>query len=70
MIRAADCGLCVRQGDVAGLVAAIRKLRDDAELRERMGCNARRAFDEQYDKPIAVEKWRNLLREVAGGLNA
>jgi glycosyltransferase involved in cell wall biosynthesis len=70
VIRASDCGLCVRQGDAAGLVAAIRTLRDDPDLRERMGCNARRAFDEQYDKPIAVEKWRNLLREVAGGLNA
>jgi colanic acid biosynthesis glycosyl transferase WcaI len=67
VIRAADCGVCVRQGDAAGLVAAIRALHADAEWRERMGRNARRAFDEQYDKPLAVEKWRTLLREIGGG---
>ena len=64
-IRAADCGRCVRQGDVDGLVAAIRALHDDAPLRERMGHNARRVFDERYNKPIAIEKWRALLRAVS-----
>jgi colanic acid biosynthesis glycosyl transferase WcaI len=63
-IHAADCGWCVRQGDVAGLVAAIRALRESRELLERMGHNARRIFDERYDKPVAVESWRALLREV------
>ena len=64
LVRAADCGYCVRQGDVEGLVAAISALRDDAELRERMGHNARRIFDERFDKPIAIGKWRELLGRV------
>lgn len=64
VIRTAECGRCVRQGDVKGLVAAIWVMRRNAELRDRLGCNARRLFEEQYDKPIAVEKWRKLLREV------
>ncbi len=66
-IRAVDCGRCVRQGDVGELVAAIRALRDSAELRERMGQNARRIFDQRYDKPIAIESWYSLLRAVGEG---
>ena len=66
-IRAADCGRCVRQGDVEGLVAAIRALRDSAELRERMGHNARRIFDARYDKSIAIESWHALLRVLGEG---
>jgi len=66
-IRAADCGRCVRQGDAAGLVAAIREMRDSAEARERMGQSARCLFDERYDKPIGAGKWRALLRAVGEG---
>jgi len=64
-VRASDCGRCVQQGDVAGLVAAIRELRDVMGLRERLGRNARRALEERYDKPIAVRLWRDLLGRVA-----
>ena len=61
VVREVDCGICVEQGDVAGLVEAITVLRDDPQLRERMGSNARRVFEERYDKLIAVEQWRRLL---------
>ena len=64
-IATAACGFAVQEGDVAGLVDAIRALRDDAAIRERMGGNARRFFEESHDKPIAIEKWRRLLEEVA-----
>ncbi len=63
-IREADCGRCVQQGDVSGLVTAIRALRDDIQMRERMGENARLVFAERFDKPIAVDRWRALLRTV------
>jgi len=66
-IRATDCGRCVRQGDVEGLVATIRAIRDSVELRERMGHNARRIFNDRYDKPIAIESWRALLCAVGEG---
>lgn len=63
-VAAAKCGFAVREGDAAGLVAAIRTLRDDAALCGRMGSSARRVFDEAYDKPIAIGKWRWVLEEV------
>ena len=66
VVRTAECGMSVQQGDGAELAAAITALRDDSALRERMGANARRVFEERYDRAIAVEEWRRLLREVAG----
>lgn len=61
IVRETDCGLCVSQGDVSGLTEAISKLRDDPQTRERMGRNARRAFELRFDKSIAVAAWRSLL---------
>jgi glycosyltransferase involved in cell wall biosynthesis len=65
IVREATCGLCVEEGDVDALVGAITTLRGDRPLRTRMGANARRAFDERYDKESAVRQWRRLLLTVA-----
>ncbi len=65
IVREAQCGTCVRQGDGEGLAQAIAALRDDPALRERMGANARRVFEERYDRAIAVGQWRQLLHDVA-----
>lgn len=65
MVLEGECGLCVRQGDSLGLVAAIRKLQNDRALREHMGRNARSLFELRYDKPIAIAKWRRLLEGMA-----
>jgi len=67
IVREAECGICVRQGDVAGLASAIVTLRDDPALRARMNGNARRVFESSYDKRIAVECWRRLLPEASDG---
>jgi glycosyltransferase involved in cell wall biosynthesis len=64
IVREAQCGVCLRPGDVAGLVSAITTLRDDSASRQRMGDNARRVLDERYDKAIAVAAWRRLLEFV------
>jgi colanic acid biosynthesis glycosyl transferase WcaI len=67
IVREAGCGLCVREGDVEGLVTAIMTLRDDPLTRKHMGRNARRVFDERFDKRVAVKAWRALLDSVAHG---
>ncbi len=64
VVQEAECGICVKQGDVEGLVGAVTSLRNDSLLRERMGTNARRVFDERYDKALAVAAWRSLLESV------
>jgi glycosyltransferase involved in cell wall biosynthesis len=65
IVREAECGICVNEGDVEALVAAITTLREDMPLRRRMGVNARRVFDERYGKEIAIQQWRRLLCTVA-----
>ncbi len=65
VIRSKECGFVVREGDAAGLVSAIETLLRDTALCETMGRNARRVFDERYEKGIAVEAWRLLLADVA-----
>ena len=42
------CGFSLRHGDVEGLVDAVRRLRDDAELAAELSLNARRAFEDAY----------------------
>ena len=64
VVREAQCGMCVQQGDGEGLAQAITALRDDSALRERMGANARRVFEERFDRSIGVAAWRRLLDSV------
>jgi glycosyltransferase involved in cell wall biosynthesis len=56
-----DAGITVETGDGAGLAAAIIRLRDDTEMRTRMGQSARKAFEARYDMPIALRKWVEIL---------
>lgn len=67
ILRQHDCGCVVRQGDGAGLATCIRELRDDPNLRRRLGENARRVFEQRFDKHIALESWCRLLDELACG---
>ena len=60
-----EAGVVVRQGDVDGLLSAIRRFADDPDLVRRMGDNARRALAEVYSRHDACETWRRLLEDVA-----
>lgn len=58
------CGFSVRQGDVDGLVEAIRQLRDDPALASEMSRNARKAFEEAYSDEQTLPQFDRLLTEV------
>lgn len=60
-----DAGVIVRQGDVEGLVSAIRQFADEPELAQRMGENSRRALAGAYSRHDACEAWRVMLEDVA-----
>lgn len=62
-----DCGFSLRQGDVAGLVAAIRRLRSDPALGAQLSRNARRAFLESHSDRSALPRFDALLDELTGG---
>jgi colanic acid biosynthesis glycosyl transferase WcaI len=60
------CGFSLRQGDVAGLVDAVRRLRDDPDLREEQSRNARKAFEEAYCDERTLPMFDSLLDRLTG----
>ena len=66
-INESGCGFVVRVGDVQGLTAAITRLRHDPELRRTYGENARRVFDNRFDKRHALATWTQVLNQLSNG---
>ena len=64
ILAGTNAGVTVATGDVDGLVAAIRKLRDDGDLRQRMGRNARRALEERFSMRHGLSGWSSLLANL------
>lgn len=64
VIRAGQCGIVIESGDGKGLAKAIVKLKEDGVLREQMGANARRVFEQKYTRERVTAKWIALLRQV------
>lgn len=65
LVRATGCGLCIRPGDGEGLAAAIRSLRGDGAGVRDMGSRARVAFDRDWDEPIALARWREVIARAS-----
>ncbi len=66
LLASGEAGLAVAQGDGSGLAEAVLRLRDDPELRERMGRNARRLCEERFSRAAALERWEQVLIDAAG----
>ena len=62
--REHDCGIVVEPGNREQIATAIRQLHDDPAYRARLGANAR-AAGLLYDRPRAVEAYRDVLEETA-----
>jgi colanic acid biosynthesis glycosyl transferase WcaI len=58
------CGHTVAAGDGAALAHVILDLAANPDVCRWMGARARRAFQAEWDRPIALERWEALLREV------
>ena len=63
-IAAHGCGMTVAAGDAAGLAAAIRELRAAPEKLRAMGARARAAFEREWNEPIALARWRDVIAEA------
>lgn len=64
IIESVDCGLAVEYGKPADLEAALGQLQNDLELRQRLGVNARRAYDTQYSWICMQERLLKLYQEI------
>jgi colanic acid biosynthesis glycosyl transferase WcaI len=56
-ITETGCGVSLREGDVDGLVAAVRALRSDPGARAR----SRRAFEQRYSDQATLPRWDAIL---------
>ncbi|MGH7215236.1 MAG: glycosyltransferase WbuB, partial [Tepidisphaeraceae bacterium] len=63
-IRASGCGRAIANGDVDGLLTALRELACDPSLGRAMGEAGRRAYEHTYNARRCGEMWRALLERV------
>jgi len=64
LIEHEETGLVVEdRGD--SFVTAIRRLRDDSELRARLSANARRRIEESFSLDHCADRWAELFSELA-----
>ncbi len=61
LIHENSCGEVIEPADDYTLASRILKLRDDKELRQTMGHNARNAFEKKYSTRIISDQYINLL---------
>lgn len=59
------CGFTIEPGDAEALASRILHLASDPELCAAMGVRARAAFEDQWDKERAVERWVEVLKSAA-----
>lgn len=65
IVEAENCGLIVPYGDVEEIKDAILKLKNNAALRERLGKNGRRAYEERYGWAIMERRLIDVYHELA-----
>lgn len=62
-----EAGIVLPNGDGDGLVKAVRTLRDDSALRQRLSDNARRALIETYSCGCACKRLEAIITGEIGG---
>ena len=60
IITSGENGFLLEEGDAVGFAHALKRLMDDADLRERMGANSRQ-YSAVYDLPLLMQKWESLF---------
>jgi glycosyltransferase involved in cell wall biosynthesis len=63
IIDAFDAGIHVPQGDIEGVIDAVRTWKENPELVEDQGANARQAFEQRFTKDQSVDRYYSLLTE-------
>lgn len=64
VIKEHQCGVVVEPGDGNSLANTLKELKSNHLLCEQMGKNARNAFQQNYDLPIVVKRWSEMLEDV------
>jgi glycosyltransferase involved in cell wall biosynthesis len=64
MIKSANCGIFIEQGDVDSLVKTIYFYKNNPDIAKEHGFNGRKYFEENYTFEIISNKYYNLLMDI------
>jgi glycosyltransferase involved in cell wall biosynthesis len=64
IVREENCGLVVSYGDIDAIKEAIIKLKNNPDLRQRLGKNGRRAYEEKYSWDIMEKRLINAYKKI------
>jgi glycosyltransferase involved in cell wall biosynthesis len=64
IVKEENCGIVVEPGDFNGLNDAVLLLKSDKLVRQHMGTNGRKAFEEKYTTRKVAEQYKNIIREL------
>ena len=64
LLQRYDIGHTVPVGDAQALSDVVLSLAHDRGLCASIGARARRAFDENFDKPLAIQRWHDVLHDL------
>jgi glycosyltransferase involved in cell wall biosynthesis len=64
IVRKENCGLVVPYGDVRAIREAIVKLKNDPDLRQKLGANGRRAYEGKYDWRIMEQRLLTIYQQI------
>ncbi len=64
IIKEEKCGIVVNPDDHEGMNNAIKKLKSDILLRQKLGKNGRLAFESKYTTKVITEKYLALIKEL------
>jgi len=65
IVRQENCGLIAPYGDTEAIKAAILELKNNPELRQRLGQNGRMAYEKKYSWEIMAGRLTSAYREMA-----
>lgn len=65
LLRQHQCGYSVAPGDSEALARYIFRLSANIDECRLMGARARRVFDANYEKQIALHRWETVLQQIA-----
>ncbi|MBB5751860.1 glycosyltransferase involved in cell wall biosynthesis [Prosthecomicrobium pneumaticum] len=65
LLAAHRCGATAPEGDGAALAATVLDLARHPDRAAAMGARARAVFEREWDRPVALARWRALLDDIA-----
>lgn len=67
IVRKEKCGIIIPYGNEEALIWAISRLKDDPNLKQKLGNNGRKAYENRYNWTIMENRLNSIYHHVLGG---